>query len=134
MTAPRSVSAFLEDETGAITIDWVSLTAGLLLLGIAVVYAIFGNGVTPLVNSINGHLKTAGFDVEVGDPPSFATLADVVVVSAEALIAYAGGDETTDVLPFDLGEGVLVSYSIYPAWDSESEDFEEGEGISALSS
>ena len=60
---------FLRDEAGAITIDWVALTAGILLLGIAVVYAIFNNGVEPLVNSINASLRTAGTGVNVGDAP-----------------------------------------------------------------
>ena len=60
---------FLRDEAGAITIDWVALTAGILLLGIAVVYAIFNSGVTPLVNSINSSLKTAGSGVVVGNAP-----------------------------------------------------------------
>ena len=31
--------------TGAVTIDWVALTAGILLLGIAVVYGVFEGGV-----------------------------------------------------------------------------------------
>lgn len=51
---------FLHDETGAVTIDWVALTAGILLLGIAVVFSIFSNGVTPLVSSINSQLSAAG--------------------------------------------------------------------------
>lgn len=60
---------FLHDEAGAVTIDWVALTAGILLLGIAVVYAIFNNGVQPLVTSINESLQAAGTGIEVGDPP-----------------------------------------------------------------
>jgi hypothetical protein len=31
---------FLNDERGAVTTDWVALTAGILLLGIIVVYAV----------------------------------------------------------------------------------------------
>lgn len=60
---------FLRDEAGAVTIDWVALTAGILLLGIAVVYAIFNSGVTPLVNSINSSLKTAGSGITLPDAP-----------------------------------------------------------------
>ena len=59
---------FLRDESGAVTIDWVALTAGILLLGIAVVYAIFNQGVQPLVNSINSNLATA-VAVNVGPVP-----------------------------------------------------------------
>lgn len=50
---------FLEDEAGAVTIDWVALTAGILLLGIAVVYGVFEGGVKPLTESINQNLGIA---------------------------------------------------------------------------
>jgi len=48
---------FLRDDAGAVTIDWVALTAGILLLGIMVVYAIFNNGVSSLVTKINSTLS-----------------------------------------------------------------------------
>lgn len=50
---------FLRSDDGAVTIDWVALTAGILLLGIAVVYGIFNGGVTPLVTQINSSLSGA---------------------------------------------------------------------------
>lgn len=62
---------FLRDEDGAVTIDWVALTAGILLLGIAVVWAIFRNGVEPLVSTIEANLSTAGSGVSTGTAPSF---------------------------------------------------------------
>ncbi len=58
---------FLSDDTGAVTIDWVALTAGILLLGIMVVYAIFNNGVSGLVNSINDTLGSVTTNVNLGD-------------------------------------------------------------------
>ena len=57
---------FLNDEAGAVTIDWVALTAGILLLGIAVVAFIFTNGVNPLTNKISDSLSGAA----VMDPGS----------------------------------------------------------------
>ncbi len=33
----------LSDERGAITIDWVALTAGILLLGIMIVYSVMND-------------------------------------------------------------------------------------------
>lgn len=66
------IRKFLNDESGAVTIDWVALTAGILLLGIAVVYAIFNNGVAPLVSSINSQLATA-VTVNVGPTPVINT-------------------------------------------------------------
>lgn len=66
-------SYFLSDEAGAVTIDWVALTAGVLLLGILVVYTIFKNGVSPLVSQIDSNLKSAGTGVNVGTAPSTST-------------------------------------------------------------
>ena len=63
---------FFRDDTGAVTIDWVALTAGILLLGIMAVYAIFNGGVADLVNRINAGLTglvLAEFD-EVGLTPA----------------------------------------------------------------
>ena len=60
---------FLRDESGAITIDWVALTAGILLLGIVLVYAIFNNGVANLGSTINSQLSNAGSTVTVPTTP-----------------------------------------------------------------
>ena len=61
---------FLNDEAGAVTIDWVALTAGILLLGIMVVYAIFNNGVSPLVSKVNNTLSNVTVDVDTGSAPT----------------------------------------------------------------
>ena len=60
------LTKFLSDDTGAVTIDWVALTACILLLGIMVVYAIFNNGVAGLVVSINKTLSSVTTDVNLG--------------------------------------------------------------------
>ena len=57
---------FLRDDAGAVTIDWVALTAGILLLGIMVVYSIFNNGVSSLVTSINSTLTGVTTNVNTG--------------------------------------------------------------------
>ncbi|MDH3666257.1 MAG: hypothetical protein OEN23_04930 [Paracoccaceae bacterium] len=57
---------FLRDDAGAVTIDWVALTAGILLLGIMVIYAIFNGGVSSLVSSVNSTLATTGSGVNIG--------------------------------------------------------------------
>lgn len=44
---------FLRDDAGAITIDWVALTAGVLVVGIVVVFAIYNAGVAPVVIEMN---------------------------------------------------------------------------------
>ncbi len=83
---------FLRDETGAITIDWVALTAGILLLGIMVVYAIFNGGVSSLVGNINDTLASAGTDVDVGIAPA---LYDMVLASGASLPAGSVVTEST---------------------------------------
>ena len=57
---------FLSDDAGAVTIDWVALTAGILLLGIIVVYSIFNNGVSSLVSKVNSTLSGVVVSVNVG--------------------------------------------------------------------
>lgn len=44
---------FLIDDSGVMTMDWVALSAGILLVGIVVVYSLFNNGVSSLVSSVN---------------------------------------------------------------------------------
>ena len=60
---------FLSDDAGAVTIDWVALTAGILLLGIMVVYAIFNGGVASLVSNVNSTLSGITTNVDVGPAP-----------------------------------------------------------------
>lgn len=43
----------LRDEGGAVTVDWTALVAGSVLFAIAVVYAIFTEGVAPLSNAMS---------------------------------------------------------------------------------
>jgi len=60
---------FLRDDDGAVTIDWVALTAGILLLGIAVIYGIFNQGVDPLVDNIQDSLSGVTTNVTTGSTP-----------------------------------------------------------------
>ena len=69
------LNKFWNDEAGAVTIDWVALTAGILLLGIAVVYGIFNSGVATLATSINDNLGAA-VQVNTGTSPSQDTFDD----------------------------------------------------------
>jgi Flp pilus assembly pilin Flp len=54
---------FLGDDAGAVTIDWVTLTAGIIMLGLVTVFAIYNNGVSPLVSEINSTLSTMTISV-----------------------------------------------------------------------
>lgn len=65
----KTIARFLSDERGAVTIDWVALTAGILLLGMMVVYAIFNTGVSDIVASMNSELGL-DLDIDVGTAPA----------------------------------------------------------------
>lgn len=67
---------FLKDTSGAVTIDWVALAAGILLLGMTLVYAIFNNGVGDLAKSINSALSAVDPAIETGDAPTQTTFAN----------------------------------------------------------
>ena len=47
---------FLGDDAGAVTIDWVALTSGILLVGIMTVYAIYNYGASATVDNMNSDL------------------------------------------------------------------------------
>ena len=57
---------FLSDDAGAVTIDWVALTAGVLLVGFIVVYAIFNDGVIPLVDNVDDLLTGISVEQNLG--------------------------------------------------------------------
>lgn len=52
-------SAFLNDETGAVTVDWVVLTAAVVGLGL-VVFNFIRPAVSDLAQSIGDEIKEAG--------------------------------------------------------------------------
>lgn len=58
MTYSRA-SLLLRDDRGAVTVDWVAIVSAVLLLGIAVVYAVYNTGVASTVESINEALGGA---------------------------------------------------------------------------
>lgn len=62
-------SRFLDDQRGAITMDWVTITAGLALLGVAVVFAVYGNGLYQPVDRVNKGLKDYDADMAFGHVP-----------------------------------------------------------------
>ncbi len=53
----KMFNAFLNDESGAVTVDWVVLTAAIVGLGIAVLTSV-GNGTTSLADTISSHMAT----------------------------------------------------------------------------
>lgn len=54
----NTVERFIRAQGGAVTIDWIALSAGILLVGIAVVYSIFSSGVDGVIGNINTELSS----------------------------------------------------------------------------
>ncbi len=50
-------NAFLNDESGAVTVDWVVLTAAIVGLGIAVLTSVSG-GTTTLADAVSSHMAS----------------------------------------------------------------------------
>jgi hypothetical protein len=57
------LSRLLDDDAGAVTVDWVALTASILLLGLVAVFSIFTNGAAPLVSRTNSTLSDMTIDI-----------------------------------------------------------------------
>ena len=60
---------FSKDEDGAVTVDWVVLTAAIVGLGIAAITAVSG-GVTNLGNAISADLSDGAKYVGAGTAPA----------------------------------------------------------------
>ena len=59
-----TLTKFLSDDTGAVTIDWVAISAGVLVVGIMTVYAIYNNGVSDLVVEVNSNALALSMSTE----------------------------------------------------------------------
>ena len=62
------IKTFSKDESGAVTVDWVVLTAAIVGLGIAVIVAV-GGGVRSLGTEIGTALTEGTVDLETGLTP-----------------------------------------------------------------
>ncbi len=57
---------FFSDDAGATTIDWLVLTAGVMLLGIMVVYTIGNDGVSKITSKFKPALSGESTNVIIG--------------------------------------------------------------------
>lgn len=56
------VEGFFRNECGAITLDWVALTSSVVVIGIGLVYMVYGGeagAISTMVTNYNGELSTA---------------------------------------------------------------------------
>jgi Flp pilus assembly pilin Flp len=59
-------SAFLKDEAGAVTVDWVVLTAAVVGLGL-VVFTFVQPAISTLASQIGDEISTAGSKMQAAD-------------------------------------------------------------------
>ena len=59
-------SAFLNDETGAVTVDWVVLTAAVVGLGL-VVFTFVQPAISQLASDIGAEIDAAGVKMQAAD-------------------------------------------------------------------
>jgi len=69
VVAMKKLSAFLRDDSGVITIDWVMLT-GAMIIGLVLVIAAFRGGVADLAQNFNASLSVDRPDIDTGTPPN----------------------------------------------------------------
>ena len=56
---PETIKGFLKDESGAVTVDWVVLTAGVIMLFLAVAFPILNNAIAAGSENIAGTIESA---------------------------------------------------------------------------
>jgi Flp pilus assembly pilin Flp len=66
-TTMTNFSAFLNDETGAVTVDWVVLTAAIVGLGL-VVFTFIQPAISNLASDIGKEVTAAGTKMKAADP------------------------------------------------------------------
>ena len=67
----KAFRRFGADESGAVTVDWVALTAAVVVIGIGLAYAIFGDGTTGvggLVTNLTTEINQAATNLEAAVP------------------------------------------------------------------
>ena len=69
MTMLNTFKAFANDESGAVTVDWVVLTAAIVGLGLIVMQSV-GGGIEDLAGKIESDLKNdaSGYTTQVTAP------------------------------------------------------------------
>jgi Flp pilus assembly pilin Flp len=69
MKAKTCLRNFARNESGAVTVDWVALTAGIIVVGLAIVWYIMDNGVDVLAGKIVTGLAAIDPTTTTGAPP-----------------------------------------------------------------
>jgi hypothetical protein len=74
---------FADDDRGSVVIDWVTLTAGILLLGGVVVYSVLGNSAGYLMDEfddLNKQYQARADDINVSSQAATGTPAEALTI------------------------------------------------------
>jgi len=68
------VKGFLPNDSGAVTLDWVALTSSVVIIGIGLVYMVYGGDdgpISAMIANYNAELSVAADNLSdaIGDPP-----------------------------------------------------------------
>ena len=74
MTKLSDIKRLFSNESGAVTVDWVALTSSVVVIGIGLVYSIYGGEdgpVSTIITNYNAELTVAGDNLSgvLSDPP-----------------------------------------------------------------
>ena len=67
LTIVNLLRRFAADKRGAVTVDWVALTAAVVIIGIGIVYSVFGtgdDGVNGLVTNLTTEIGQAASNID----------------------------------------------------------------------
>lgn len=88
------ILGLIQDQSGGVAVDWIAVTAGSLLLGTMVVFAVFNDGVSSLTSSTNDVLGSVQLSAATGHTPNINAAAEQGQTGEGGLDAIAvAGDE-----------------------------------------
>lgn len=117
---PLVTPKFIQDESGAVTVDWVVLTAAIVGLGIAT-YGVVSGGISNLSGDVDTHLRTDWIDTAFGasgGSGSIDTLTMRVFTDTQRAESYATAQGYDD----DTLKGMIAQFETITAGQDLDKD------------
>jgi Flp pilus assembly pilin Flp len=93
----RNSREFLTDESGAVTVDLVVLTAGLVIIGGLIITTVQG-GISDVSNAISDNLSTAASDLRANSPMNPLSYAQFVAKTGNDFLAELSLEEYVSLI------------------------------------
>ena len=115
------MNRFITETDGAVTVDWVVLTAALVGVGIAAMLVISG-GVEDLATDISNEMKREDGIIKTAFEPDTPAGPAGVEMNVQATHGFTVGARATTIFPTDLSPGEEVAFLIFevPLEDGET--------------